>query len=111
MEYCDICGKGYEIVYLVPDKVWNKITPKKGEAGCLCIECADKRAQNIGIVLYWSANEKIYCWAKEGINGEIENLKKTALDISKQYKNNIKIEINVDKEKGDVKVTIAAYDL
>ena len=45
------------------------------------------------------------------IDEYIKTLKQIALDISKQYKNNIKIEINVDKEKEDVKVTISAFDL
>ena len=56
MEHCQICGKGYEMVYSVPDEIWSKITPKKGN-GLLCIECADKRARKLGIDLYWSANE------------------------------------------------------
>jgi len=60
MEHCQICGKGYLTVYHILDEIWNKITPKEGEAGLLCIECADKRAHDIGIELYWSANEGKY---------------------------------------------------
>jgi len=45
------------------------------------------------------------------IDEYIETLKQIALDISKQYKNNIKIEINVDREKEDAKVHISVYDL
>ena len=59
MEYCNSCGRAYEIVYDVPDKIWSKITLKKGD-GFLCIECADKRAEELGIDLYWSANKGEY---------------------------------------------------
>jgi len=69
MEYCDSCGKAYEIVYDVPDEIWDKITLKKGD-GFLCIECANKRADELGIDLYWSANEGEY------LTVEIKRLKK-----------------------------------
>ena len=60
MEHCQVCGKGYLMVYSVPVKVWEKITPKEGEAGLLCIECADKRARKLGIELYWAGKEGEY---------------------------------------------------
>lgn len=69
MEYCDSCGKAYGIVYDVPDEIWGKVTLKKGD-GFLCIECADKRAQALGITLYWSANKGEY------LTVEMERLKK-----------------------------------
>jgi len=69
MEYCDSCGKAYEIVYDVPDDIWDKITLKKGD-GFLCIECANKRAEELGIDLYWSANKGEY------LSVEMERLKK-----------------------------------
>ena len=59
MEHCQICGKGYLTIYHVPDEIWRKITPKKNEAGLLCIECADHRARELGIELYWYAKEEI----------------------------------------------------
>ena len=55
MEHCQACGKEYLIVYSVPDEVWERITPKKDEAGLLCVECANQRAWGVGISLYWSA--------------------------------------------------------
>ncbi len=58
MEHCQVCGKEYSIVYSVPNEIWDKITPKEGHAGLLCIECADKRAKELGIELYWSAEEE-----------------------------------------------------
>ena len=54
-EHCQVCGKGYLTIYSVPDEVWKKITPKSGEAGVLCIECADRISRELGIDLYWSA--------------------------------------------------------
>ena len=59
MEHCQVCGKEYETVYSIPDEVWRKITPKDGEAGLLCIECADQRARRMGRELYWIAQEEI----------------------------------------------------
>ena len=55
METCQDCEKKYSTIYTIPNEVWVKITPKLGEAGLLCIECADKRAAKIGINLYWNA--------------------------------------------------------
>lgn len=69
MEYCDSCGKAYEIVYDVPDEIWDKITLKKGD-GFLCIECANKRAEGLGVDLYWSANKGEY------LSVEMKRLKK-----------------------------------
>ena len=40
--------------------MWKKITHKKGEAGSLCIECADKRDKKLGINLFWKAKEGEY---------------------------------------------------
>ena len=56
-EHCQICGKAYAMVYVVPNDIWAKITPKKGESGLLCVECADYRARELGIKLYWEAGE------------------------------------------------------
>jgi hypothetical protein len=60
MERCQICGDLYPTVYEVPNEVWEKIKPKgkKEGAGLLCIPCADDRAREKGIILYWSAKEK-----------------------------------------------------
>ncbi len=64
MEHCQDCGKEFSVVYDVPDKVWKKITPKKGEGGILCIKCADKRAKKLGINLFWTAKAEL----KKSIN-------------------------------------------
>ena len=49
------------------------------------------------------------------IDGYIKTLKQIALEISKKgsyrYSNGLKIEINIDKMKEDVKVNISVYDL
>lgn len=79
MEYCDSCGKAYEIVYDVPDEIWDKITLKKGD-GFLCIECANKKAEELGIDLYWSANKGEY------LSVEIKRLK-SELEFERSNKN------------------------
>ena len=54
-EKCYSCGKRYLTVYSVPDEVWEQINPTiTRESGFLCIECADKRARDRGIILWWS---------------------------------------------------------
>lgn len=49
------------------------------------------------------------------IDKYIESLKQIALEISKKgsyrYSNGLKIEINIDKMKEDVKVNISIFDL
>jgi len=64
MEHCQVCGKGYLTIYQVPDEIWKRITPKEGEAGLLCPECADTRARVLGIELYWSANDGSFIKSK-----------------------------------------------
>jgi len=50
----------YVEVYQLPDEIWHKITPKPGnpEAGLLCPRCADIRAREQGVVLYWEAGNR-----------------------------------------------------
>ena len=57
-EHCQICGEGYATVYYLDDDVWEKIKPpgKSKGAGLLCPKCADERAREHGIVLYWNAH-------------------------------------------------------
>ena len=82
MEHCDICGKEYPEVYHVPDEIWAKITPKEGEYGTLCIECADKKAQTLGIVLYWSANEDDYDYKEiERLGKEVRRVLDEKVDL------------------------------
>ena len=63
-EHCHICKRKYDFVYSVPDEVWEKISPvpvdgfKSG--GLLCIECANTRADENGIILFWSAGVNGY---------------------------------------------------
>lgn len=41
-EHCQVCGKGYDTVYWLPDDWWALITPKPDQpgAGLLCPDCA-----------------------------------------------------------------------
>lgn len=62
-EHCQACGKQYETVYYLSDDVWERIKPENeptthGDfgAGLLCPTCADQRARQKGIFLYWEAN-------------------------------------------------------
>jgi hypothetical protein len=64
-ERCHDCGGFYATVYRVPDDVWAKIAPDKaalGEheehryGGLLCLPCADRRAREKGIRLYFDAS-------------------------------------------------------
>jgi len=56
-ETCQACRKSYETVYRVPADVWEKIKPggKPAGAGLLCPLCADIRAREAGIDLFWEA--------------------------------------------------------
>lgn len=56
-ERCQSCGHRFLSVYWLPDDVWAAITPKPEHttAGTLCLPCADKRAREAGIDLYWGA--------------------------------------------------------
>ena len=57
-EFCQRCGKIYELVYSVPDEIWAEITPSDDkEAGLLCIECADRIAREKEIFLFFKAEE------------------------------------------------------
>ena len=57
-EHCQHCGDGYDTVYYVDDDSWEKIKPagKAKGAGLLCPKCAEKRAREKSIILYWSAH-------------------------------------------------------
>lgn len=56
-EHCQDCGVAYATVYWLPDDVWERITPRPEQrgAGLLCLRCADQRAQDAGLFLYWTA--------------------------------------------------------
>ena len=88
MEHCQICGKGYSTPYDIPDKVWKKITPRKGEGGLLCMECAEKRAKKLGIVLFWVAKENDF-----EKKGNVTEKLKAALEIrkAKRFNKNLRI--------------------
>ncbi len=62
---CQSCGRTYETIYRVPNEVWTKIAPQPETlgkhiehqfGGLLCMSCADSRALEAGIVLYWDSN-------------------------------------------------------
>ena len=58
-EVCQLCGKPYSAIYSVPDSVWNQIKPsgKPEGGGLLCPACAMRRCEQLGISLWWEAEE------------------------------------------------------
>lgn len=57
-ETCDLCGRDYEVNYMVPDDVWKLVAPKDiGKysehlfGGLLCPDCAARKAKEHGIDL------------------------------------------------------------
>ena len=60
MESCDFCGKDYDTVYTVSDKLWEQITGINNGSGLFCPICFDKMARQKGIELYWKAKEGEY---------------------------------------------------
>lgn len=56
-EHCQICGKEYEYIYEVSNKLWEKITGIKNGSGLRCISCLDKEARKKGITIYWVGKE------------------------------------------------------
>jgi hypothetical protein len=66
-EQCAVCGRQYEYVYRVPDDVWAKITPSDNpEGGLLCIDCASKRAEEMGITLRFHG--KVEWWDEDNLD-------------------------------------------
>lgn len=49
---CYDCGKEYGgddwIEAIIPDKIWNKISPTKNQGGILCISCIARRLKKAG---------------------------------------------------------------
>mgnify|MGYP001572130799 CR=1 FL=1 len=61
MEHCQLCKKEYETIYKLPCDIWYKITPNiYKEGGLLCLECADKKAREIGFIPFWYAGHLKY---------------------------------------------------
>ena len=56
-EHCQICGKKYNYVYEVSDKLWKKVTGIKNGSGLRCIPCLEKWARSKGIYLQWVGKE------------------------------------------------------
>ena len=56
-EHCQDCGAHYTTVYWLPTYVWVVVTPKPENlaAGLLCPACADRRADDAGMTLNWTA--------------------------------------------------------
>lgn len=76
-ETCDQCGQKYETIYGVPNEVWARIAPKPETlgkhiehqyGGMLCIPCAERRARETGIVLYWNASENDWAGNKSWVH-------------------------------------------
>lgn len=81
-ERCHDCGGFYATVYRVPDDVWAKIAPDKaalGEheehryGGLLCLPCADRRAREKGIRLYFDASVGDWRPMTEDVAGLVED--------------------------------------
>src|SRR5690606_7471517 len=82
-EQCHDCGGFYQTVYRVPDDVWAKIAPDKaalGEhtehryGGLLCLPCADRRAREKGIRLYFDASVGDWRTPPEDVAGLVERV-------------------------------------
>ena len=58
-EKCQICGKHYDYVYEVSDKLWRKITGIKNGSGLRCIGCLTKEASKKNIKLEISMDKVI----------------------------------------------------
>ena len=56
-EHCQICGKEYEYIYEVSNKLWEKITGIKNGSGLRCIPCLEKEAKEKGICLRWDGRQ------------------------------------------------------
>lgn len=47
---CELVYAGdHWIEAVVPDDIWLKISPSRGEGGILCINCMAKRCVNLGL--------------------------------------------------------------
>lgn len=55
-EHCQICGKKYESVYEVSDKLWKEVTGIENGSGLRCMSCLEKQAKKMGIYIHWYGN-------------------------------------------------------
>lgn len=55
-EKCSCCGQRYDTVYELPSFIWRRIASRQ----LLCPTCADSRARDKGIHLYWGALPDVY---------------------------------------------------
>lgn len=53
MERCQDCGETYATVYRVPNHLWALIA---GDLNLLCLLCADRRARDLDLELYFDAS-------------------------------------------------------
>ena len=54
-EVCQQCSTHYSTIYRVSDEIWVQIAKRNDGGGLLCPVCADARASELGIQLYWEA--------------------------------------------------------
>ncbi len=54
-EHCHNCGRPYTSIHHVPDWLWEKISPRSGGGGLLCIPCIDYLARQHGVSIAWDA--------------------------------------------------------
>lgn len=56
-EHCRDCSEEYADfgVYLLPDELWAQLAPEWAPGGLLCPRCLERRAEEQGHTLYWTA--------------------------------------------------------
>jgi hypothetical protein len=69
---CDICGRAIKIDTIVPDALWQCISPTGDEAGLLCATCMIDRMHDLDLGREWSAarlapahEDPPTCWNRE----------------------------------------------
>jgi hypothetical protein len=59
-EKCMECDSMVEQVWHVDDELWNNISGYPEGNGILCTRCFDRKAQELGIYLYWTCQLNSY---------------------------------------------------
>src|SRR5436189_74128 len=56
IEFCHDCGRRQPLIWHADDNVWEVITGRTDGGGVLCPQCFDRRAEAVGVMLYWVPN-------------------------------------------------------
>ncbi len=56
MYQCQLCGESYNKCWSAPNYLWKRITGKKDGSGIRCIDCFDKKAREMGMILSWDCS-------------------------------------------------------